>query len=111
MDHNQIINTYEAILIITNKMLEAAENREWEKLIALEEECRKLTSKLVINNPNQELSDELLDKKIKIIHQVLANDAKIRSITEPWMANLQSMINTVGRRRNLQHAYQTNENI
>jgi flagellar protein FliT len=111
MDHKQIITTYEAILIITNKMLTAAEDKEWEKLIALEKECRKLTSKLIINNPDQELSDELLDKKIKIIHQVLANDAKIRSITEPWMANLQNLINTVGRKRNLQHAYQINENI
>lgn len=111
MDHKQIITTYETILIITNKMLTAAEDNEWEKLITLEKECRKLTNKLVINNSDHELSDELLDKKIKIIHQVLANDAKIRLITEPWMANLQNMISTVGRRRNLHHAYQTNENI
>lgn len=110
MNHQQIINIYEAILIITNKMLSAAENKEWEKLVILEKECRKLTSKLMINNPVEELSEELLQKKINIIHQVLANDAKIRAITEPWMANLQNMINTVGRQRNLQQAYQTNEN-
>ena len=111
MDHKQIITTYEAILIITNKMLTAAEDSEWEKLIVLEKECRKLTNKLVINNSDRELSDELLQKKIKIIHQVLANDAKIRLITEPWMRNLQNMINTVGHKRNLQQAYQTNGNI
>ena len=111
MDHKQIITTYEAILIITNKMLTAAEDSEWEKLITLEKECRKLTNKLVINNSDHELSDELLQKKIKIIHQVLANDAKIRLITEPWMKNLQNMINTVGHKRNLHQAYQTNENF
>jgi len=111
MDHKQIITTYEAILIITNKMLIAAEDSEWEKLITLEKECRKLTNKLVINSSDHELSDELIQKKIKIIHQVLSNDAKIRSITEPWMANLQNMINTVGHKRNLQQAYQTNENF
>ena len=111
MDHKQIITTYEAILIITNKMLTAAESNEWEKLIALEKECRKLTKKLVSNTSGRELSDELLKKKINIIHQVLSNDAKIRSITESWMDNLQNMINTVGHKRNLQQAYQTNENI
>ena len=111
MDHKQIIATYEAILIITNKMLTAAEDKEWEKLITLEKECRKLTNKLIKNHSDVELSDELLHKKIGIIHKVLTNDAKIRSITEPWMANLQHMINTVGHKRNLQQAYQSNDNF
>lgn len=111
MDHKQIIATYEAILIITNKMLTAAEDNEWEKLIKLEKECRKLTKNLVTSNSDYVLSDELLKKKINIIHQVLANDAKIRSITESWMDNLQNMINTAGRKRNLHQAYQNDENI
>jgi flagellar protein FliT len=104
-NNTDTITTYEAILIITNKMLAVAEDNEWDKLIVLEKECKKLTSKLVNNKSEQRLSDELLQKKVKIIHLILANDAKIRSITEPWMAQLQNMLNTAGQKRNLQQAY------
>jgi flagellar protein FliT len=106
MDDTQTINTYEEILITTNKMLVAAQNSEWEELIGLEKECKSLTNKLVANNSGNMLSNELQQKKIEIIHQVLANDAQIRLITEPWMKQLQNMLNTAKHENNLQQAYQ-----
>lgn len=108
MNNTQIIITYEEILNTTNKMLAAAKNNEWDLLITLEQECRKLTDILISNNSEQEpsLSDELQQQKVKIIHQVLANDAQIRTITEPWMLQLQKILSTTRCERNLQQAYQ-----
>jgi len=109
MDNTQIIKTYEEILSTTNKMLVAAQNSEWDTLINLEKQCRELTNKLIESEGEAEskLSHELQQKKIKIIHQVLDDDAQIRSITEPWMSKLQDIINTNTYKRNLHQAYQT----
>ena len=41
MDSLQVIETYENILKITRKMLTAAQNSEWEKLVMLEQECNQ----------------------------------------------------------------------
>ncbi|MDP1557326.1 MAG: flagellar protein FliT [Nitrosomonas sp.] len=107
MDNTQTINTYEAILSATDKMLAAAQNNEWEELINLEKECKKLTDKLISNNSENILNNELQQKKVKIIHQVLANDAKIRTITEPWMMQLQNILHVTQCERNLQQTYQS----
>ncbi|PTN13133.1 flagellar protein FliT [Nitrosomonas aestuarii] len=106
MNSAQLINTYEHILVITQKMLAAAQNSEWDKLIKLEQECKQLTNILIKDKTEPLLSHELQQRKLVIIHQVLDHDAQIRAITEPWMEKLQVLFNTSERRRNLQQAYE-----
>ena len=81
------------------------------QLIQLEQECRQLTEVLIKNDQEPILDEELLQKKVKIIHQILADDAQIRAITEPWMMKLQDMLYTNSRTRNLQLAYQPVSNL
>lgn len=71
MDNTQAIMAYEAILATTGKMLAAAQNNEWDELVSLEKECRQLTEILIKKNPEPILDRELLQKKVKIIHQIL----------------------------------------
>lgn len=111
MDNTQVIMTYEAILTTTGKMLVAAQNSEWDELILLEQECRQLTEILIKKNSEPILDQELLQKKIKIIHQILDGDAQIRAITEPWMMRLQNILSVNGHTRNLQQAYQSIDNV
>ncbi|MBV6448039.1 flagellar protein FliT [Nitrosomonas sp.] len=111
MDSVQTLRTYDAILATTGKMLTAAQNNEWDQLILLEKECRQLTETLIQNDQEPILDKELLQKKVKIIHQILADDAQIRAITEPWMIKLQDMLNTNNRTRDLQLAYQPVNNL
>ena len=107
MDGEQVISMYNAILVITDKMLTAAENSQWDELISLEQECKQLTKALSKEESGTLLDRELLQHKISIIHQILDDDAQIRAITEPWMNRLQEMLNTSKQSRNLQQAYQT----
>lgn len=51
--------------------------------------------------PEPNLSDELLQEKIEIIHQILEDDDQIRVITEPWMIRLQEILCANGYNRNL----------
>ena len=107
MNSTQVINIYEDILATTRKMLVAAQNSEWDKLIQLEQECKRLTNELINNEQEPILNHEQQQKKLEIIHQVLDDDAQIRSITEPWMEKLQDILCTSERKRNLQQAYET----
>ena len=111
MNSTQALITYDAILAITGKMLTAAQNNKWDQMILLEQECRKLTEMLIKHDPEPILDKELLQKKVRIISQILADDAQIRAITEPWLIKLQDMLNTNGRTRSLQQAYQPINNI
>ncbi|WP_090332436.1 flagellar protein FliT [Nitrosomonas sp. Nm51] len=105
MDSKQLIDLYEDIKAVTNKMVITAQNGEWDNLVQLEQKCRQLTDELIRNEAKISLSHELQQRKIEIIHQVLDDDAKIRSITEPWMKKLQDILCTNERKRNLQQAY------
>ena len=105
MDSTQLISLYEEIQITTRMMVVAAQNGEWENLIELEQQCKRLTDALVRHESETVLSHELQQKKIKIIHQVLDDDAQIRSLVEPWMEKLQDMLSTNERKRNLHKAY------
>ena len=51
--------------------------------------------------PEPNLSDELLQEKIEIIHQILEDHDQIRVITEPWMIRLQEILCANGYNRNL----------
>lgn len=98
----EIIAIYEDILAITGQMLKAARNADWERLIILENECRGLTKKLIINDNNKILNNKLRQRKQEIIQQILADDAEIRSLTQPWMVQLQNILSNPIHKRCLQ---------
>ena len=105
MNGTQIIGAYEAILTITGQMLAAARNDDWDRLVALEQDCKRRVEELIANNSGQPLSSQFHQRKAEIIRKVLADDAEIRNITEPWMAQLQNLIGSAGRERKLYQAY------
>lgn len=103
----QVITTYEAILAITDQMLQAAKNSDWDKLVALEQECKHLTTWLIEQHTYEQLSEEEKKKKVSLIHGILERDAEIRNITEPWMTQLQDKLTSYGQKRKLGQTYQT----
>ncbi len=105
MNSPQVIAIYETILAITGQMLDAARNDDWDRLVALEKNCKQLIEELIAENYGLPLSSQLQQRKAEIIRQVLADDAAIRNITEPWMAQLQNLLGSAGRERKLSQAY------
>lgn len=110
MDSIETIMTYKAILATTKKMLTVARNNQWDELIALEKECRILTEKLMDSNPEPILDEGLLQDKIKMIHEILGDDAQIKAITQPWMEKLQYMIYSADLSQKLERSYQSFDN-
>lgn len=105
MNSPQTIAAYETILAITGQMLEAARNGDWDSLVALERDCKKLVEQLIAENGGPPLSSEFQQRKAEIIRKVLADDAEIRNITEPWMARLQNILGNTTREQRLRQAY------
>lgn len=109
MNGTQTISTYEEILAITEQMLQAAQNSNWDELVSLEHDCKQLTFQLIEQHSQQKLSEEQQKKKITLIQQILAHDAEIRTITEPWITHLQNLLTTHVQKRKLQHTYRSDQ--
>ncbi|MEE8530452.1 MAG: flagellar protein FliT [Nitrosomonadaceae bacterium] len=81
-------------------MLKVVQRADWRNLIVLEQECRNLIKKIIINDESKMLSDELRQRKLEIIQQILAVDAEIRTFTQPWTVQLQIILrNTIREHR------------
>lgn len=107
MTSAEMIETYEDILAVTAQMLDAARSANWDLLVSREHECRELVERLMASRTETgaSLEPQLRKRKVEIIRKVLADDAEIRNLTEPWMQKLQHMLTSVGRERKLHAAY------
>lgn len=105
INSQEIIALYEAVSAITDQMLAAARSADWDKLVELEERCASHVQILRENEPPQPLTGGLRERKVQIIHKILADDREIRNLTEPWMAQLAALMNSAGTERKLSNAY------
>jgi flagellar protein FliT len=107
MDSQEIISLYENVASITDQMLEAARNGNWDELVALEARCAGHVALLRTGEQPLPLTGVVRERKVKIIQKILSDDREIRNITEPWMTQLSKLINSTGTERKLKHAYGT----
>jgi flagellar protein FliT len=106
MDNMEVISLYETVADITDRMLAAARTGDWELLTELETRCSDHVENLRNNQaPREPLSDAAREKKVRILKKILADDREIRNITEPWMAQLSTMMKSAGTERKLSKAY------
>lgn len=105
MDSQEVISLYETVADISDKMLAAARNGDWEELIALEAHCASHVATLKAGEPPAPLTGTVRERKVQIIQKILSDDREIRNITEPWMANLSNLMNSAGVERKLNNAY------
>jgi flagellar protein FliT len=107
LNSKEVITLYETVAIITDQMLAAARQGDWDQLVALEARCATHISTLKTNEPPVPLTGEVRDQKVRIIKKILSDDREIRNLTEPWMAQLAGMINSTGTELKLSKAYST----
>jgi len=105
MTADRILEDYEAIARLTGKMLQAAREGEWERLSSLETECRTIVDGLRGLPMDDGGGPELSRRKVEILRKILADDAAIRDLTEPWMAQLASVLDTAALGRKMRNAY------
>lgn len=93
VDVNDANHFYQKIAGITDQMLHAVKNQDWQKLSALElycAECIDTNSKL---QTNKLLTETELSAKVASLKKILSDDRKIRDLLEPWMSEFTLLIN------------------
>ena len=101
---NPVIEQYQFLSGITEKMREAAALGEWDHLVELEQQCSRHVA--IMKQQDTVPADEATrQQKAALIRKILADDAAIRSKTEPWMAQLQRIMQSTRTEQRLQQAY------
>lgn len=108
MNSLELISLYESVATITASMLDAARTGDWELLAQLESDCSTHVQTIRETDLPIALAPELREKKIFIIKKILADDKKIREITEPWMLRLSNLMQNSSATRKLSQAYGAN---
>ena len=109
----QLLHYYEAIERASADMLAAARANNWDEVVRLEGACVLLISQL--RHQAQADEDEAEERgsslpqsavdhaaaktKSRIMQRILVNDAEIRQLAEPWLAELDDTL--AGRRHTL----------
>lgn len=102
-----IVAVYEALWLLTQQMLEAARNEEWDSLIGLGQQRGALVDIMKGRDDVSAMTAIEQQQTGEIIHHILAADAEIRLGTEAWMGELQEMLGSISAEKKLHKAYET----
>ena len=97
--NSSLLNYYEAIEKASADMLDAARAGNWDHVIKLEGACVLLISQLKNAARGASLSSDEHQLKSRIMQRVLVNDAEIRHLAEPWLEDIDDMMQ--GRRKTI----------
>jgi flagellar protein FliT len=90
MTSNEVLSMYENIAGLTSQMAVAAKAGDWTSLSRLEGECAAQARATETGVPK--LEGSLRMRKIDLLKQIMANDRAVREVTEPWQAQLSTMM-------------------
>lgn len=88
----KLIDYYEAIERASNDMLQAARQGNWNEVVRIEGACSVLISKLREVSESTNLDADQVRRKSKIMQRILINDAEIRHLVEPWLEDIDEML-------------------
>jgi len=92
-----MIEHYEAIAGASRRMLQAARVEDWDEVSREEETCRRLIARLKQAHADGRVAAERR-QRLALLRMILADDAEIRELSEPWLKQLEALL--AGGRRN-----------
>lgn len=105
MTMHPVIENYEQLSSLTGKMREAATQGEWDRLVELEQKCSRHVESMKVLDTTASLDERTRLRKVELIRKILADDAEVRNCTEPWMAQLQRIMQSARQENRLLEAY------
>lgn len=100
-----VLSFYESIADASEQMLSAARRADWDALIEAEKECARRVARLRDARVSGSLGQEADRRRHDILRTVLAHDAEIRELTQPWMTQLELLLNSAAASRRVEQAY------
>jgi flagellar protein FliT len=90
--NQEVLSLYEAMVQISQKMLEAARHQKWEDFDRLEMLCEGYIHQIPVHNEQLPLSKDALRRKVGLLKQILSNDRQICELTQPWVVKLDNIM-------------------
>lgn len=87
-----LIDYYKAIESSSARMLEAARARDWDSVVHCEGVSTILIEQLRQHGRHRALTREERQQKTRIMQRILRNDAQIRILAEPWLAQFDQLL-------------------
>jgi flagellar protein FliT len=95
----RLIHRYEAIAMASRCMLTAARCGDWNEVARLEDRCRALIAELKAAAAFEQLAEDDQRVRLRLLRNILADDAEVRVRAEPWLAQLEHLIGPAGPRK------------
>jgi len=86
-----LIDLYQAIEASSERMLHAAKAQDWDGVARCESTCAVLIAQLRLQARHSALEPEQRRQKATIMQRILHNDAQIRALAEPWLAQFEHL--------------------
>jgi len=87
-----VMGCYEAMALASRAMLHAARDSDWDTVASLERHCAGLVAQMGRGPVAAPLDETQRRRRVEILQRLLAEDAEIRNLAQPWLADLQSML-------------------
>lgn len=87
-----LMDLYRAIEDSSSKMLEAAKSQDWNSVVQHESTCAVLIEQLRYSAQRKQLEARHRREKARIMQRILHNDAQIRILAEPWLAQFDHLL-------------------
>lgn len=105
LNGEELISIYETVSDITGQMLLAAQRQDWDQLETLESQCSKQIEIIQTQGPLAPVYGAQRKRKLSLLQKILQDDRLIRDMTQPWINELQALINNTGNQRKLAQHY------
>jgi len=103
---HEILAWYEAVSAASHTMLEAAQRNDWDALVVAEQHCAAVIAQMqTAGDVSALLDSEGSKRRHGIILEMLANDAAIRNLTQPWLRQLEQHLGAARAQRSLAAVY------
>lgn len=91
-----VLRYYLALEAASHDMLAAAQAGDWDSVCRLEGACSVVIVKLRKEAQDHPLKPDEQAERMRVLRTILANDAEIRRICDPWPTFMDSQIFCVG---------------
>lgn len=109
MQQPSIIESYKSISALTGEMVMAASAGDWDGLTELERTCRAKVEELKLMKEGALMNPSDKKQKVEVIKKILADDARIRELAEPWMNNLHAILSASYKGKLVKKAYKPDD--
>lgn len=101
----RVVNAWQEVLALTERMLDAARKSDWDGLVELEQQRGHLIDDIGQLEKDPATARSHRDRKRALIQAIMGRDDEIRMLTQDWMRELREILASVNTEQRLSKTY------